>query len=371
MNTQTRSTELPQTETPETDSAYDEAALLALARDLTISDEEQDRLAAIGSPAVREALAANPCLNEIQQRYLAATGSLEVKCKLAKNPSLVDARQQMFAECGISEIREALAENRKLNPACQHLLMQDKEGLRNRLIYTLMPLASNPALTKDLQQTLAASDERLVVASLAKNPSIPELLMEQLAACGDEGVCAGLASNPKLPEPMQAQLIASGYSKVLENIARNPSLRVAQQALLAHEGSVDVRLALLENRGLDAQIKEWVSTSFTVSELSWAERELDSAECRATRLMNEHNEALDKCIKAHGGFFPSSDEKIERLNEAAELIQERIFEADGEIYRLTGKIRKLQELIKSQPAAKNGGSHAPSASMSGLMSQTM
>lgn len=354
MNTQISSTELPQTATPETGSAYDETALVALASDLTISDEEQARLAAIGSPSVRETLAANPCLNEIQQRYLAATGSLGVKCELAKNPSLVDALQQMFAECGISEIRQALAENRKLNPACQSLLMQDKEGLKNRLIYTLMPLASNPALTKYLQQALAASDERCVVASLAKNPSISESLMEQLAECGEEEIRAGLASNTKLPEPMQAQLIANAYSKVLENIARNPSLEVAQQALLAHEGSVDIRLALLENSGLDAQIKALVSSSFTINELNWAERELEKAESKSTRLLNEHNEALDQCIKAHGGFFSSSDEKIERLNNAAGRIQERISEADGEICRLTRKIHKLQELTKDhlQPRAE-------------------
>lgn len=357
MNTQTSSTEFSQTATPETGSAYDEAALVALASDLTISDEEQARLAAIGSPSVREALAANPCLNEMQQRYLAATGSLGVKCELAKNPSLVDALQQMFAEYGMSEIRQALAENRKLNPACQLLLIQGKEGLKNRLIYTLMPLASNPALTKDLQQALAASEERCVVASLAKNPSISESLMEQLAECGEEEIRAGLASNTKLTEPMQAQLIASGYSKVLENIARNPSLKVAQQALLAHEGSVDIRLALLENSELDAQIKAWVSSSFRVNELNWAERELESAECRATRLISEHNEVLDKCINAHGGFFSSSDEKIERLHNAAGRIQERISEADGEICRLTRKIRKLQDLTKNQPIAKNGGSN--------------
>lgn len=354
MNTQTSSTETSQTATPETGIAYDEAALVALARDLTISDEEQERLAAIGSPSVREALAANPCLNELQQRYLAATGSLEVKCTLAKNPSLVDALQQVFAECGISEIREALAENHKLNPACQFLLMQEKAELRNRLVYTLMPLASNPALTKDLQQALATSGERLVVASLAKNPSISVTLMEQLAGCGDEEVCAGLASNTKLPELMQAQLIASGYSKVLENIARNPSLRVAQQALLAHEGSVDVRLALLENSGIDAHIKAMVNSSFTADELNWAERELERAECQAARLMNEHHDAVEKCIKAHGGFFSASDEKIERLNNAADRIQERIFEAEGEIARLNLKVRKLQGLTKNQPAAKNG-----------------
>lgn len=353
---QTDSSALSQTVTPETGTTYDETALVALAGDPSISDEEQERLAEIGSPAVRKALAANPCLNEIQQRYLATTGSTEVKCELAKNPSLIEAIQQTFAEGNISEIREALAGNSKLNPASQPLLMQDNAGLRNRLIYTLMPLASNPSLTKDLQQALAASDECRVLASLAKNYSISESLMTQLAECGEVEVLAGMASNTNLPEPMQAQLIASCHAEVLKSIASNPSLKIAQQALLAHEGNVDVRLALLENTGLDAQIKARVGSSFTVNELNWAERQLDSAESTSASLMNEHTDALTKCINAHGGFFKSSDEKIERLNKAAEHIQERISETDGEIYKLTRKIRKLQKLTKNQPAAKSCGS---------------
>ena len=42
---------------------------------------------------------------------------------------------------------------------------------------------------------------------------------------------------------------------------RNSALTVAQQALLAREGSVDVRLALLENVELDEQIKARVNSS--------------------------------------------------------------------------------------------------------------
>lgn len=359
MNTQTSSTEIPQTATPETGAAYDEAALIALAGDLTISDEEQERLATIGSPLVREALANNPCLNEIQQRYLAATGSLEVKCKLAKNPSLVDAIQQMFAESDVSEVREALADNRKLNPACQPLLMQDKEGVKHRLIYTLMPLASNPALTENMQQVLADSIDIRVLASLAKNPAISESLMVLLANCDLHEISAGLASNTKLPEHMQAQLIASGHPDVLKNIAQNPSLKSAQQSLLAHEGSFETRLVLLENRGLDAQLKARVASSFTVRELDQAERQLEIAESGNARLIGKHDEALDKCFKAHGGFFSSSDEKIERLNREAERIQAQIDESDREVCRLTGIVWKLRELAKDKSDVESGSINWP------------
>lgn len=354
MNMQISYTELTQNTTPETDSAYDEGALVALASDLNISDEDQARLAAIGSPSVREALAANPCLNEIQQSYLAATGSLAVKCKLAKNPSLINVLQEIFAESNVSEVRESLAENRKLNPTCQTLLMQDKDELGHKLIHTLIPLASNPALTTELQQALAASGECSVVASLAKNPSISESMIEQLAEHEEDEIRAGLASNTRLSEPMQAQLIASGVSKVLENIARNPALKVAQQALLAYKGSFVIRLALLENCGLDAQLRKLVSSSFEVSELNRAELDLEHAESRSARLIDKYRKAVDKCIKTDGGFFSSSDEKIERLNKEADRIQAQIDVSDREISRLTLIVSKLREQTKDLPAMENG-----------------
>jgi hypothetical protein len=178
-------------------------------------------------------MASNPSTRYKQQAHLAAKGSLEMKCALAKNPSLLPAIQRMFAEGNIAEIREALAANPKLDSACQPLLRQFSSELKPQRLQTLIPLASNPALTEEMQNILINYVDIGVVAGLARNPSIPESLMESLSNCKLREISIGLACNIKLPEHLQAKLIASCDAEVMENIARNPALTVEQQLLLA------------------------------------------------------------------------------------------------------------------------------------------
>lgn len=331
----------------------DESVLVALARNLSLHDETQEKLANTGTPAVREVLAANPSLNEKQQNYLAITGSDEVKCKLAKNPSLIVAIQSLFAVEIAPGVREALAENPSLDKSCQPILMVYSDEYRQDHVWTMMPLASNPALEKEFYECLAEDEDSRIVASLAKNPAISDSLMKRFATSDIDEVRAGLACNASLPEPLQARLIAGHSKNVRENIARNSALKVAQQAQLAHVGNVDVRLALLDNLSLDEQIRMRVAASFTNHDLSSAESDLEYAEKELNRLFNEHHEALQKCIKSHGGFFTTSDEKIERLNRAADRIQNQITEVDRKIYVLEMKCRKIRALLELQPVSEH------------------
>ena len=338
----------------------DESVLVALAGNTALLDELQKNLAHTGTPAVRKALAANPSLNETQQNYLATTGSDEVKCQLAKNPSLMLSIQSRFAVDATSGIRAALAENPSLDKTCQVQLMQDGDEYTQLHVYTMMPLASNPALSTEYHAGFAENDDSRIVASLAKNPSISTALMERFAASDDDAIRAGLACNTSLSESLQARLIAGNSNGVRINIAGNPALKIAQQALLADNGDVDVRLALLDNPELDESIRMRVAASFSNQDLNWAESALELAENISTRLSNEHHDATQKCIKAYGGIFPSSEEKIEKLNKAADRIQNRIFEADREIVSIERKCRKIKALLENQPSAGRSSTHWPS-----------
>lgn len=331
----------------------EEAVLVALASNPSLFNEGQEKLANTGSPAVREALAANPSLNEKQQNYLAMTGSDEVKCQLAKNPSLTVAIQSLFAVEIAPGVREALAENPSLDKSCQPILMEDSDEYRQQIVYTMMPLASNPALSSDLQNRMAENGDSRIVASLAKNPSISDELMKKLAVSDKDEIRAGLACNPSLPESLQARLIAGNCNSVNEKLAGNFALKVAQQAQLAHVGNVDARLALLDNPSLDKQIKTRVMATFKDHDLSSAESDLAYAEKKVIRLNEEHHDALQKCIDSYGGFFSSSDEKKERFSKAADRIQRQLDEVDREIYALEKKCRKIGALLELQPAPEH------------------
>lgn len=328
----------------------EESVLVALASNPSLLDEGQEKLASTDIPAVREALAANPSLNEKQQNHLAMTGSDQVKCQLALNPSLIVAIQSLFAVEIAPGVREALAENPSLDKSCQPILMEDSDEYRQQIVYTMMPLASNPALSSGLHNRMAELEDSRIVASLAKNPSISDALMKKFADSDKDEIRAGLACNPSLPEPLQARLIAGNCNSVNEKLAGNSALKVAQQAQLAHVGNVDVRLALLDNPSLDEQIKVRVKASFTSHDLSSAESDLAYAEKKVIRLNDEHHDALQKCIDSYGGFFSSSDEKKERLGKAADRIQRQLDEVDREIYALEKKCRKIGALLELQPA---------------------
>ncbi|MHB1115447.1 hypothetical protein [Sideroxydans sp.] len=206
-------------------------------------------------------LASNPAIRYKQQAHLAANGSLTVKCALASNPLLLPSIQRIFAEGNIPELREALAANPKLDPACQPLLRIFSSELKPRRLLTLIPLASNPALTEEMLNQLAHLVDIEVIAALARNPSLPESIMIPLSNCNLREITIGLACNPGLPEHLQAKLIASGDAELMENIARNPGLTVTQQEMLALKGSNAIHLALLGNAALDGKINEQLKAS--------------------------------------------------------------------------------------------------------------
>lgn len=146
----------------------EESVLVALASNPSLLDEGQEKLASTGTSAVREALAVNPSLNEKQQNYLVMTGSDQVKCQLARNPSLIVAIQSLLAVEIAPGVREALAENPSLDKSCQPILMEDSDQYRQQIVYTMMPLASNPALSSDLHNRMAELEDSRIVASLAR-----------------------------------------------------------------------------------------------------------------------------------------------------------------------------------------------------------
>ncbi len=346
----------------------EEAVLIALASNPSLLESAQEKLAETGTPDVRTALAANPSLNENHQHYLAQTGSDEVKCQLAKNPSLSVAIQRMFATDATRGVREALAENASLDKACQPVLMQDSDAYSQHIVWTLIPLASNPALAPELHERLAANDDNCVVASLAQNPALSDALMKKFAASDVEEIKAGLACNPSLPEALQARLIAGDNTRVSVNIAKNTALKIAQQAQLAHGGNAEVRLALLDNPSLDERIRQRVKTSFTEYDLSSAERDLEYAQKQSAKLTEDYSEALKKCINSYGGLFPASEEKQEKLSRTADRIQKRIFEVDREIDALETKCRKIEALLKQHPETARPGKTWPFP-MSNVISQ--
>ena len=331
-----------------------EPVLVALASNPALLEEVQEKLAISGSPAVREALAANPSLDEKQQNYLVLTGSNEVKFQLAKNPSLIVAIQSIFSVDITPGIREALAENPSLDKLCQPKLMEDNDEYRQQIVYTLMPLASNPALAAELYARLAEHEDNRVVASLAQNPSIPEALMKRFAASDYDEVRAGLACNPSLPESLQARLIAGNSNNVRVSLAGNSALKIAQQAQLAHVGNVDVRLALLDNPSLNEQIQSRVVASFNKCDLSSAESDLDYAEKKASRLNTECSDAGKKYDRSMGvsmSFLSSfmSDEKLEQLYKKYQRAQKAESEAWRETEALEEKCSKIRTLLKRQP----------------------
>ena len=90
-----------------------------------------------------------------------------------------------------------------------------------------------------------------------------------------------------------------------------------------------------------------VASSFSSSDLAAAESDLEYAEKKSTRLYAEYGAALEKSIDAHVGIFPSSEEKIERLNQAADRKQIKIDLVDREINVLEEKCKRLKKLVGS------------------------
>ena len=124
-------------------------------------------------------------------------------------------------------------------------------------------------------------------------------------------------------------------------------MKVAQQAQLGHDGNVDVRLALLDNPSPDGRLRSRVASSFSSSDLAAAESDLEYAEKKSMRLYAEYGAALEKSIDAHGGIFPSSEEKIERMNQAADRKQIKIDLVDREINVLEEQCKRLKKLVGS------------------------
>ena len=169
-----------------------------------------------------------------------------------------------------------------------------------------------------------------------------EKLMKVLAGSDFEDVRASLASNASLPESLQACLIADGSIGVRINAAKNSALTIAQQKQVSRTDNVDIRLALLDNPSLDELvIRNRVVASFTRSDLSSVEHDIDAAERKSSKLYSEHKEAFQKCVNSYGVIFPSSDEKIEKLTKEVDRIQNQINAIDREINTLKVSYHKI------------------------------
>ena len=241
-----------------------------------------------------------------------------------------------LAEVGNTNERVELATNSDLPHILQTILLQDKEES------VLAALAGNPSLNPDSQESLYCTGIISVQKSLASNRNLSEKLMKVLAGSDFEDVRVSLASNASLPESLQACLIADGSIGVRINAAKNSALTIAQQKQVSRTDNVDIRLALLDNPSLDELvIRNRVVASFTRSDLSSVEHDIDAAERKSSKLYSEHKEAFQKCVNSYGVIFPSSDEKIEKLTKEVDRIQNQINAIDREINTLKVSYHKI------------------------------
>lgn len=102
--------------------------------------------------------------------------------------------------------------------------------------------------------------------------------------------------------------------------------------------------------------------AFTKHDLSSAERDLDYAEKRASRLNTECSDADKKYERTMGmsmSFLSSftSDEKLDQLYKKVQRVQEEESKAWDESANLGAKCRKIKALLDQQPiiqSEKNG-----------------
>ena len=144
----------------------------------------------------------------------------------------------------------------------------------------------------------------------------------------------------------------------LMSIKRLPRLRIDAPSTSRTVMAEYDEILVWVNPSLYEPIKRRVIASFDKYDLSSAERDLDYAEKKASRLNTEYSDAGKKYERALGmsmSFLSAftSDEKLEQLYRKVQRVQEEESEAWGESVDLGVKCRKLKALLEQQPIVQS------------------
>lgn len=172
-------------------------------------------------------------ISSAQQEFIAQRGNIVARIALAGNPCLTKSLQSQMAWSiwpWHNEVRAALAGNPSLtSQTLQQILFWSRET------YILMALASNPRLTKDLQQKLAGCGDLDARRRLARNPNLTDAVIKMLAVNRDPFTRKALAGNPSLTyEAAQLRLAQDQWIEVRAALAKNPNVTPEAKKLISH-----------------------------------------------------------------------------------------------------------------------------------------
>lgn len=217
-----------------------ESVRSALAGNRALNIDVQARLLKDANPKVRKALSGNGNLAESilevlmrdenddvreclvrwrdsvlpsVQRHLATDPNIEIRKYLARAADLLDDVQQHLAG-DLPEVQQELASNAALSVEIQQCLLERGD------IQVLSALAGNQGVTALLQARLADDHHVEVRTRLAHNPALAGSVADKLID-DVEAVQKALADNRHLSEAQYLRLYKAGNAEVRETLARN------------------------------------------------------------------------------------------------------------------------------------------------------